>query len=817
MINYTAENAPYGYVALNHNGLIRDVNTTFLDWLGYEYDELIHTNMESLLSVAGKMMFHSLFFLQLQLNGRVDEVHLTVRAKSGQTIPVLLMGHREHGNEEELLRCIAVKMAKRYDYEQELRHIKAELEEAYKSKEAALEEVKKSRDELLMFAAQVPGMLYQYEITPDGRVRMPFSTAAIKDIFGCTPEEVRDDFSVVQKIIHPDDMNRMNAAIAESAENLSPFHLEYRVLLPGQPVRWILTTSMPEKKEDGTIIFHGFSTDITGRKRMEDLLNKERELFNTTLMSVHDGIVMATMAGEILVFNAGAERITGHAGEEVLHQNIHDVFPLSHVQTGERVNEYIMDRLQMGKQFDSVTDFLLTAKDGTEKRISLSIARINEADGEEDRAIASFRDISREYELEKQIQGFLDVNIDMLCVVDTDGKFHKVNKKFEEVLGYKTAELEGTMFLSLVHPDDMDSTLAALSDLANKKSVQGFSNRYRCRDGSYKYIEWFTQPGIGKFTYSSARDMTPHHQREEQLRQAAIKDKLTGLYNRHYFEAVINEHMQRSDRYDEPLSLVLLDLDHFKQVNDTWGHPVGDELLKLIARTVSKVIREADIPFRLGGEEFAVLMPRTSLAGALRAAEKIRAAVKNNPLATVGIRTASLGAAERMRAESFRHWYRRLDEALYKAKQTGRNRVVASDGKERLPITAINMKERLELQSGNNEIDQQHQELFEMGHRLISLLLDGANQEEIMKQLERLLSHTADHFAHEEKILKEVAYPDLEHHTEIHQELVAKALRWKESYEKGDIKASAFFSFLVDDVILNHMVSEDANFFSYLK
>ena len=311
--------------------------------------------------------------------------------------------------------------------------------------------------------------------------------------------------------------------------------------------------------------------------------------------------------------------------------------------------------------------------------------------------------------------------------------------------------------------------------------------------------------------------MTPQRKLEEQLRQAAIKDELTGLFNRHYFESIINEQMQRADRYEEPLSMVLLDLDHFKQVNDTWGHPVGDELLKLTARTVGKAIRESDMLFRLGGEEFAVLMPRTSLDGALHAAEKIRAAVENNPLATVGIRTASLGAAERMKAESFRHWYKRLDAALYKAKHTGRNRVVVSDGNERLPIKALDLEWRLELQSGNNEIDQQHQELFAIGNRLINLSLDGTNQEEIMKQLELLLSHTASHFDCEEKILEQVGYPDVRHHAEIHKELVSKALRLRESYENGDIKASAFFSFVADDVILNHMINEDTKFFPYLK
>lgn len=797
----------------------------------------------------------------------------------------------------------------------------------------------KSHEELLKFAAQVPGMLYQYELSPDGKVRVPFSTDGIKDIFGCTPDEVRDDFSPVGKVIHPDDVNRMNDAIAESVQNLSPFQLEYRVLLPGQPVHWILAKSMPEKKEDGTIVFHGFNTDITDRKKLEafnlerlkelncinhvsemlnysdsdtnrlfvditDVLNQslnepeqstvvmtihstryqaepvvdlsgkmirtdifvnkfevgsieiyipeslefllpfeqnlidhiafliggwlersiwgkkitsERELFNTTLMSLDEGVILVNHSKEILLFNNAAEQITDYTREEVLNKKINDFLTMIDVHTRESVWLDCFNRLQKGERFDSSTDFALIAKDGTERRISLSSSQIKGENGEADRYIASFRDISKEYELEKQIHGFLDVNIDMLCVGDLDGNFHKINKKFEKVLGYRTEDIVGKNFMSFIHPDDVQITLEALTDLGSKEHVSGFINRYRCKDGSYKYIEWNSIPGVGRYIYTSARDVTPQRQLEEQLRQAAIKDDLTGLFNRHYFESIINEQMQHSDRYDEPLSMVLLDLDHFKQVNDTWGHPVGDELLKLTANTVGRTIRESDILVRFGGEEFAVLMPRTAIDGALHAAEKIHTAIENNPHATAGTRTASLGVAERMKAESFRHWYRRLDGALYKAKQTGRNRVVVSDGNEILPVRAFYLEWRLELLSGNNEIDQQHQELFEIGNRLISLSLEGANQEEIMKQLELLLNHTVSHFDCEEKILEQVGYPDLRHHAEIHKELASKVLRLKGSYGNGEIKASAFFSFIADDVILNHMISEDTKFFPYLK
>lgn len=174
-------------------------------------------------------------------------------------------------------------------------------------------ELKKSHEELLKFAAQIPGMLYQYEITPEGKVRVPFTTDAIKDIFGCTPDEVRDDFSPVGKVIHPDDVDRMNAAIAESVKHLSPFQLEYRVLLPGQPVHWIMAKSMPEKQEDGTIVFHGFNTDITDHKQMENASRDREELFRLLFLTSQDAIFITKPDGEILEANPAAEDLFGRS------------------------------------------------------------------------------------------------------------------------------------------------------------------------------------------------------------------------------------------------------------------------------------------------------------------------------------------------------------------------------------------------------------------------------------------------------------------------------------------------------------------------
>lgn len=163
---------------------------------------------------------------------------------------------------------------------------------------------------------------------------------------------------------------------------------------------------------------------------------------------------------------------------------------------------------------------------------------------------------------------------------------------------------------------------------------------------------------------------------ETTIQKIAITDELTGLNNRHYLDSVIETELARSDRYVQPLSFMILDLDHFKKVNDTWGHPVGDDVLKQTAEIIKSHIRKADVLVRLGGEEFLIMLPHTNGAGAAETAEKIRLALDERRHPVAGKCTSSFGVVERKYGESYISLYKRVDEALYLAKEGGRNRVV---------------------------------------------------------------------------------------------------------------------------------------------
>lgn len=133
----------------------------------------------------------------------------------------------------------------------------------------AEEEIQKRDARFRKLAAQAPGLIYQFMLKPDGSMSLPFTTKGVRNFFGCSPEDVRNDFSPIAKVIFPEDLNPLISSIKESARGLTPWLCEYRVQVPGEPIRWMEGHSMPEKMGDGSIIWHGFTTDITARKQAE--------------------------------------------------------------------------------------------------------------------------------------------------------------------------------------------------------------------------------------------------------------------------------------------------------------------------------------------------------------------------------------------------------------------------------------------------------------------------------------------------------------------------------------------------------------------
>lgn len=450
--------------------------------------------------------------------------------------------------------------------------------------------------------------------------------------------------------------------------------------------------------------------------------------------------------------------------------------------------------------------------------------------------VTRFSNVSEEKIVEKSLTEIFNYNPEFLVITDEKFKIVKVNKTFEQIAENNLEVILSSGFLKFIHIEDIAETLNSLTKVNDVNPMVAFCNKLRKNNNTYIEVEWWCMLNKG-YIYLSGRDVTAEKamkrkieqtnkellmlneqlkEKNEKLLKSAITDELTGVYNRKFFEKRVVEEMEIADRANEKISLIIFDLDRFKLVNDNFGHQFGDEVLKRTTQIAGDLIRKTDFLNRVGGEEFAIILPNTNKAQAVLVAEKVRKALEDNKHFKVGQVTGSFGVAERMKAESLRSWYKRADNALYQAKNTGRNRVVDSD-KIDIPLVSLQVQWRQEWNCGNDEIDEQHDKILQIANDLIAKIYAGASHNECMDMIKLFLEYVVNHFATEERILMEIEYDGLIAHIKKHEYLTNKAIYLKECYEKKEVQLAAFLSFIIDEVVVEHLTKEDTKFFALLK
>jgi diguanylate cyclase (GGDEF)-like protein len=239
----------------------------------------------------------------------------------------------------------------------------------------------------------------------------------------------------------------------------------------------------------------------------------------------------------------------------------------------------------------------------------------------------------------------------------------------------------------LIHPDDIEKFNKAL-DKNIKKETQHFGEEIRLKHGDDDY-QWFLVRGRVMFDEdlgSPCRiigfntDINKQKRIEAHLKELATIDELTGVANRSKVKELLDREVDRARRYRNPLSLIYFDIDHFKQVNDTYGHKSGDEVLIEITKIIQKELRKTDILARWGGEEFLIVIPETSLQNGVVLANKLREIIEEHNFKDVSKVTCSFGVTQFTLHDDIDKFVQRADEALYAAKDGGRNRVIAITG-----------------------------------------------------------------------------------------------------------------------------------------
>lgn len=317
-------------------------------------------------------------------------------------------------------------------------------------------------------------------------------------------------------------------------------------------------------------------------------------------------------------------------------------------------------------------------------------------------------------------------------------------------------------------------------------------------------------------------------QLQEQLREQANHDPLTGLYNRRYLDNTLERELARCKREGLPLALIMIDIDHFKRVNDTYGHQAGDEVLKTLGAMLSTMARAEDVACRYGGEEFLMLLPKMPPGSAMERAEKLRAsfAAVTVPFGEFRLQTSlSIGIAIYPgHGKSADLLIQCADRAMYRAKHEGRNRVAVEATDEEAQSAAENVEGafvkliwKAQFESGNRVIDSQHRALFAAANELLSATLAGRSTAEVGTMIDTLMRDVVQHFQDEEAILGTAAYVGTAEHAALHRELVAQAATLVEHYRAGAIGLGELFEFLAHDLIARHMLNADRQFFPFLQ
>lgn len=398
-------------------------------------------------------------------------------------------------------------------------------------------------------------------------------------------------------------------------------------------------------------------------------------------------------------------QLRGLTAEEAVGETLEDAFTPDSVSKIYKMLNHTMEQLMSTEEYVSngiVCQLEQYKRDGTMVFIEVSIRMIFEQQGTL-KILGVSRDISEKRKLEERlskeqeeakIQSFIYEALfkntrDAVAYFDDEERIVAINDRFSSLFGYTREEANGRYINDLVFSQhrkgDTDILPIALETI-QASTVELQTIRYH-RDGTPIhvlakgvpiYINGTFWGGYGVYT-----DITPLKQTEKQLQYLATTDALTGLFNRRHFMESASVELEKTKRYHHPLSLILLDIDHFKRVNDTYGHDVGDMVLVLLSNQLKQHARNTDEVFRLGGEEFGMLLPSTGIDGAYVAAERLRVAIEGKKFINGHHEiyfTISLGIAQVTDdVEDVDTLFKAADHALYEAKSRGRNQVVLSE------------------------------------------------------------------------------------------------------------------------------------------
>ena len=423
----------------------------------------------------------------------------------------------------------------------------------------------------------------------------------------------------------------------------------------------------------------GGAADSNGCQHAEhDALQALEHLSREVLDSSVDSYAGMDSSGRVVEWNRAASQTFGWSREEAVGRLLTEL--IVPPDWREWVQEDMRRYVETGESpvVGRTTAQVMCRKDGTELPVELSVNAVDSGIGLTFHAfIRDMTELSAaraaQHGTEATFEAVFDNAPIGIAVVGLDGTFQKVNQALCRITGYPEHELTRLTFQDLTFPDDLDKDVTEATRLLHGEITSyQMDKRYYAKDG---HIIW------GHLSASIVRDVdgqpvtfiahvediSARKRDEELLRRQATRDSLTGVFNRARFDEELARYRALASRheYDDEAAVFMIDLDGLKRINDRYGHAAGDDYLKNVTETISHRLRLSDIFARVGGDEFAVLLPHTSAEQAQKLARTLVDLVRINSVGTVSIGIAMIGPGQ------FDDALERADQAMYHAKQNG--------------------------------------------------------------------------------------------------------------------------------------------------
>lgn len=628
--------------------------------------------------------------------------------------------------------------------------------------------------------------------------------------------------------IHPDDRARVNRAYTESLATRQPYDIVHRLQMPDGRVKYVHERCESVFDDAGRPLRSlGTVQDITEQQSAENTLRENEAHFRFMLEnSPIAARITDADTGQVVFANQRYAMLINSTPEHVLGVNPKQFY------ANPQEYQDALARLGRGEHVaNQLTELLIPAEPAEKKWTLVSYLQLTYRN--RPAVLGWFYDVTEltrataEVRRQKEyLQAIFETEPECVKVLAPDGALVNMNPAGLTMLEVDTLEeAKEKGLLAFVDPAYREAfgNLGA-SVLKGSSGVLEFP--ITGKKGTKRWLETHAAPlrdenGTIVGVLAVTRDITEHKASEQSIRQMAFYDRLTNLPNRRLLEDRLVQEIARAQRARLGMSLLFVDLDTFKEVNDDMGHEAGDWLLKQVAERMQQCLRASDTAARIGGDEFVVLLPDAhAVKDATRVAEKIRT-ILAQPFAwregsTIQI-SGSIGVAMYPEhADNPRDLLRFGDEAMYSAKKSGRNAVhvfsaPAPAAEEGPSIVRLIWKPAYAC--GEPEIDREHEELFRLANALLDIAVERAEKPDAFNgAFDALLWHVTGHFAHEEEILRAHHYEQLAEHTRLHRQLVEQATDLRRQSEEPGFPIGRLVAFLVSEVVADHMLKEDKKF-----